>query len=352
MEFASDNTAGVCPEVLDAVVREAGHTDAAYGDDLSSARLVEVLSELFEHPVAVHPVATGTAANSLALAATSPPWGGVLCHERAHVAVDELAAPTAIGNGLSLVGLPGEHGRIAPGAIDAAHRRIDHGVHTVPFTALTLTQSTEAGTRYHVDTVAELCAEAAGHGLVVHMDGARFANAVAATAATPAELTWRAGVDLLSLGATKGGALAAEAVVVFTPGLAPDLDRHRKRNGHLVSKQRLVSAQFLGWLDDDAWLRHADHANSLAARLGRGLGDAGLEILHPVETNMVFAALDAEADAALRSAGAHYYTLPLADGLVEGRFVTSWATRADEVERLIATALTLGRGTVTPPPLP
>ena len=343
MEFASDNTAGVCPEVLDAVAEEAVRNGAAYGDDRSSARLTAVLADVFEHDVAVYPVATGTAANSLALAATCPPWGGVLCHERAHVAVDELAAPTAIGNGLTLVRLPGDHGRIDPGAIEAASTRVDHGVHTVPFTALTLTQSTEAGTRYHVDDIVALGAEAAAHGLVVHMDGARFANAVAATGASPADLTWRAGVDILSLGATKGGAMAAEAVVVFTPGLAPDLDRHRKRNGHLVSKQRFVAAQFLGWLDDGAWLRHADHANALAARLGEGLADAGLPPVHPVETNMVFLALDAEADATLTAAGAHYYSQPLARGLVEGRFVTSWATRADEVERLITAALTLGR---------
>lgn len=342
MNFASDNTAGVCPEVLDAVAREAERSDFAYGDDATSARLTGVLGEIFDHEVAVYPVATGTAANSLALAATNPPWGGVLCHERAHVVVDELAAPTALGNGLTLTGVAGDHGLVSVETVEAAFTRTDHGVHTVPLTGLSLTQSTEAGTRYHVHDVAALGALARDRDLVLHMDGARFANAVAATGASPAELTWRSGVDLLSLGATKGGAMAAEAVVVFTPGLAPELDRHRKRNGHLVSKQRFVSAQFLGWLQDGAWLRHADHANAMAARLGQGLAEAGLEVLHPVDTNMVFLALDERSDTALKQLGALYYTLPMEDGRVEARFVTSWSTTTGEVEALLRGAQALG----------
>lgn len=338
MQLASDNTAGVCDEVLAALGAEAARVDAAYGDDAASADLVRVLSEVFEHEVAVFPVATGTAANSLALAATCPPWGGVLCHPDAHIAVDELAAPTLVGGGLTLHHVDGDHGRIDVDALRERFVRVDHGVHTVPFRALSLTQPTEAGTRYHVSHLAELSDVAHSHGLVVHVDGARFANAVASTGASPAELTWRAGVDVLSLGATKGGALAAEAVVLFDPDLAPHLDRHRKRTGHLLSKQRLVSAQLLGWLADGAWLRHADHANSLAERLASGLSDLGLVPVHPVEANMVFVEVDAATAVLWADRGARFYTRPLGRGRVEARLVTSWASSVEDVDAFVALA--------------
>lgn len=343
MNFASDNTVGVCPEVMAALQHEAEGSDLAYGDDAASARLVDALAEVFEHEVAVYPVTTGTAANALALAASSPPWGAVLCHQDAHIVVDELGAPTVFGGGLTLVPLPGGHGRLDPAQVEAVFRRTDHGVHTTPLTALSLTQTTEAGTRYHADDVAALCEVAARHDLVVHMDGARFANAVAGAGASPAELTWRAGVDVLSLGATKGGAMVAEAVVVFRPDRLGDLARHRKRQGHLVSKQRFVAAQLLGWLSDGAWLRHADHANALAARLGEGLERAGLTPLHPVEANMVFVSLEQHQVEALGRAGAFFYTRPRDDGREEARFVTSWATTVDEVDALVAAAEQLPR---------
>jgi threonine aldolase len=342
VRFASDNTSGVCPEVLRAIAAEAGRDDAAYGDDRATARLTEALSTVFEREVSVFPVATGTAANSLALAATNPPWGGVLCHRSAHIAVDELAAPTVIGGGLTLMPVDGEHGRLTPDALTAAFARIDHGVHTVPITGLSLTQSTEAGTRYRVEDLRALVDVARAHDLVVHADGARFANAVAATGASPAELTWNSGVHILSLGATKGGAMAAEAVVVLEPDVVDAFERHRKRHGHLLSKQRFVSAQFLGWLADDAWLRHADHANAMADRLGRGLVEAGLELLHPVETNMVFVALDDPTEAAWRDGGASFYTLPLGDGRREARLVTSWSTTTGQVDALVDLAARCG----------
>jgi threonine aldolase len=338
VRFASDNTSGACPEVLHAVAVEAGRVDAAYGWDHASADLTAALAEVFEHDVDVYPVATGTAANSLALAATNPPWGGVLCHRFAHVAVDELSAPTVIGGGLTLIPLDGDHGRVPPAGVRSAFDRVDHGVHTVPITGLSLTQSTEAGTRYRAEDLRALCDVARQHGLTVHMDGARFANAVAATGASPAELTWRAGVQVLSLGATKNGALGAEAVVVFDRDAVDSLDRHQKRHGHLLSKQRFVAAQFLGWLGDDAWLRHADHANAMAERLGRGLGEAGFTPTHPVETNMVFVELDERVEAAWRAGGAEFYSLPTGGSRREARLVTSWSTTVDEVDRLVELA--------------
>lgn len=344
MNFASDNNAGVCPEVLTAIIEEAERADAAYGWDEASARLESQLTDVFERPVLVLPVATGTAANSLALAATNPVWGGVLCHDSAHILLDECAAPTVIGGGLTLIGVGSAHSRLDVSTIEGfLERRRDSGVHTVPITGLSLTQATEAGTRYRASEVAELGELARSRSWRVQMDGARFANAVAAAGSSPAELTWKAGVDVLALGATKGGALAAEAVVVFSDDLraqAEAFERLRKRSGHLLSKQRYMSVQFEAWLRHGVWLRYADHANVLATRLGDGLEASGVALVHPVEANMVFALLTTAQDLAARAVGARYYTERPADraadsDLVEARLVTSWSTTMSEVDRLI-----------------
>lgn len=341
MNFASDNNSGVCTEVMAALTEEAERFDAAYGLDHASARLEATMSDMFERPVGVFPVATGTAANSVGLAATNPPWGGVICHAAAHIQVDECGAPTVIGSGLTLDPVDGEHGRLTPQAITThlATRR-DSGVHTVPITSLSITNSTEAGTRYGASEVAALCELAHGLGLRVHLDGARFANAVAGAGASPSELTWKAGVDIMSFGATKGGAMGAEAIVVFADDLREEaseaIERLRKRVGHLLSKQRFAAAQFNAWLADGVWLGHADHANDLARRLGEGLVDAGIDLAHPVETNMVFALFDQSADAAVRAVGAQYYTEDNPDGRLEARLVTSWSSRLADVEALIS----------------
>jgi threonine aldolase len=344
VRFASDNNAGVCPEVLAAILAEAERSDAAYGWDQASARLEQRLSEVFEHPVLAVPVATGTAANALALAFTNPVWGGVLCHQDAHILVDECAAPTVLGGGLTLVGTPGPNGRLSvQGVEDALADRRDSGVHTVPVTGLSLTQSSEAGTRYPPGELAALGELARRHAMRVHMDGARFANAVAAAGTSPAELSWRAGVDVLTLGATKDGALAAEVIVVFADDLrrrGEELERLRKRSGHLLSKQRFLSAQLEAWLLDGAWLRHADHANTLAADLAQGLRSRGVEVLHPVEANMVFALLSSEQHQAAQAAGAVYYTerprgRRAGEDRVEARLVTSWSSTMSEVDEMI-----------------
>ena len=339
MHFASDNNSGVCPEVLDALAAESARTAPAYGNDPTSAALVERLTEVFEHPVEVYPLATGTASNSVALAAMNPPWGGVVCETEAHVAVDELAAPTVLGNGLTLMPLHGTDGRLDPGALSRFLELQVDDVHWVPPTTLSLTNSTEAGTVYQAEDVWALAQIARAEGLGVHMDGARFANAVAATGATPAQLTWQSGVDVLCLGATKCGAVAAEAIVVFRPEAVTSPERHRKRTGHLLSKQRLVAAQFLGWLADDAWLRHATHANSLAARLAEGFVAAGHQPVHPVETNMVFLHLPHAVAKDWHAAGAEFYVLPTPDPAVGlARFVTGWSTTDAEVDALLALA--------------
>ncbi|MCO5318566.1 MAG: beta-eliminating lyase-related protein [Microthrixaceae bacterium] len=340
LHFASDNNAGVAPPVLDAVVAEAARTDAAYGWDSTSQRMEEALADVFERPVEVFCVPTGTAANALCLAATNPVWGGVVCHERAHIVVDECAAPTALGGGLTLLPVPAEHGRLEAGAVAAfLDARHDTGVHSVPATSISITQATEAGTRYAPDDIAALADLAHGRGMALHMDGARFANAVAAAGSTPAELSWRSGVDIMSLGATKGGALAAEAIVAFDESRREPLERLRKRSGHLLSKQRFAAAQFNAWFESGRWLGLADHANQQAQRLAEGLTAIGVPLAHPVEANIVFADLEPAAIDNARAAGAQFYMDdPVAnpDGTRRIRLVTSWSTEPDDVDALLA----------------
>lgn len=347
MNFASDNNAGVAPEVMEAISAEAVRSDAAYGWDETSQRMNESFAEIFERPVEVYCVSTGTAANALGLAALNPVWGAVLCNEHAHILTDECGAPTVVGSGLTLLGLSGEHGKLTPATVSEhlAARR-DSGVHSVPVTGLSLTQATEAGTRYGPDEVGALGELAHSRGMTLHMDGARFANAVAEAGSTPAELTWRAGVDAMSFGATKGGALGAEAVVVFSERTRDDVERLRKRTGHLLSKQRFVAAQFVAWLAGGTWLRLADHANQMAVRLAEGLSRAGIDISHPVQANMVYAWFDSTALASAHDVGAEFYQespLASADGKIEVRLVTSWSSAPEDVDTL-TTAVTRAPG--------
>jgi threonine aldolase len=291
-------------------------------------------------------VPTGTAANALALAHVSPPWGAVLCHAESHIITDECGAPEFFGGGLKLIGLPGAAGKIAVDALDSALRRGPWGgPHHVTASALSLSQSTEAGTIYRVAEITALAAVAHAHGVLVHMDGARLANAMARLNASPADVTWRAGVDVLSFGATKGGALGAEAVVFFDTARATNMPERRKRSGQLVSKHRFVAAQFEAFLADDLWLRLARHANAMADRLATRLSSSGLKPVWPVEANEVFVTLPATADERLREAGAAYYpwasdsiAVPPNHQLV--RLVTSFATTEAEIDQFVGIAST------------
>ena len=271
MEFASDNAAGVAPAILDAIGRANSGFAIGYGDDALTKSLERRLCRLFEREVAVFLVTTGTAANALALSHIAPPWGAVLCHADAHAVVHECGAPEFFGGGLRLVSLDGEAGKLTPETVATALDR-DFGLrpHQMVPAALSLTQATELGTVYRDDEVTSLCALAHERGMMVHMDGARFANALARLGATPAQATWSAGVDVLSFGATKGGALAAEAVVFFDPARGAALAERRKRGGHLLSKHRFIAAQFEAFLDGDLWLDLARHANGMADRLAAG----------------------------------------------------------------------------------
>jgi threonine aldolase len=348
MNFASDNAAGIAPEILAAIARANDGAALAYGRDEWTKRVEARFAEMFEREVAVFLVPTGTAANALALAHLTPPWGAVLCHDEAHIATDECGAPEFFGGGIKLLGLAGEAGKIAPATLQHALERGQWGgPHHVSPAVLSLSQATEAGTIYRPAEIRQLADIAHARGLAVHVDGARIGNALARMNASPAHATWQAGVDALSFGATKGGALAAEAVLFFDPARGANMSERRKRGGHLVSKHRFVAAQIEAYLADDLWLRLARHANAMADRLAAGLAAAGFAPVWPVEANEVFVALPSRTDERLKAAGASYYpwttdalpngtVLPLDVVLV--RLVTSFATTADEVDRFVTTA--------------
>ncbi|HLJ22286.1 MAG TPA: low specificity L-threonine aldolase [Stellaceae bacterium] len=337
MNFSSDNVTGVAPEIMAAL--EAANTGAqsSYGADAITERLTSRFSELFEREVAVFPVATGTAANALALACLTPPWGVVYGHREAHFQVDECGAPEFYAGGAKLRPLDGAHGKITAGDLEAAimGRGVVH--HAQP-ASVSLTQSTEAGTVYQtgeIEAVAEVCRR---HTLALHVDGSRFANAVAALNRSPADLTWRAGVEALSFGATKNGAMAAEAVIFFDPAKAEEFAFRRKRGGHLFSKMRFLSAQLEAYLASDLWLRNARHANRMAARLGEGLAALpGAKLQHPVEANELFVELPDPVIRGLLADGFQFYRWDNETSVVI-RLVTAFNTTSETVEAFLGSA--------------
>ncbi len=328
--------------ILAAVQAANAGCEPSYGGDRHSERLGELANAVFETEVAIFPVASGTAANALAIAQISPSYGGIYCHETAHVATDECAAPEFFAGGAKMLGLPSADGKIPPALLrDALAHALEMGVHHVKPAALSVTQATEWGTVYSIAEIAELTAVAREHGLGVHMDGARFANALVHLGVAPAAATWRGGVDVLSLGATKNGALCAEAVVFFDPALAADFARRRKQSGHLWSKMRFLSAQLVAYLENDLWLRNARQANAAAAALAAGLREVpGARVLRSVDANEVFVALPAPTIAALEADGFAFYRWPVAGTApdVAIRLVTSYATRNEDVGALLRAA--------------
>jgi threonine aldolase len=348
MNFASDNTAGMAPEILDALVRANEGFVLGYGNDDQTKRVERRIGEIFERDCAVFLVTTGTAANALALAHVSPPWGAVFTHNEAHIVTDECGAPEFFGNGLKLIGLPGVGCKIAPATLAAALEPYHgHAPHQVIPSALSFSQASEAGTIYRPDEIAALADIVHARGMKVHMDGARLANALVRLNASPAQATWRAGVDVLSFGATKGGAMAAEAVVFFDRALATQFGERRKRAGHLLSKHRFVAAQFEAFLHDGFWLRLARHANAMADRLAAGLTKVGYAPVWPVEANLVFVLLPKAVEERLRAVGARFYvrsseSLPgggtVGSDQVLIRLVTSFATQAGEIDRFVEIA--------------
>ncbi len=337
MDFRSDNISGAAPEILEALARANVGTASAYGEDDWTARVEGRLQEVFETDCRAVPVVTGTAANALSLSLLTPPLGTVFCHEEAHIQVSECGAVGAFTGGATLTPLPGAHGKLAPEALrEALSYHPDTGL-GIP-SALSVTQITEAGTLYQLDELAALTEVARAAGLGIHMDGARFANALVALGCSPAEATWKAGVDVLSFGATKNGALMADAIVLFRPELAEGLTYRRLRGGHLLSKLRFVSAQLEAYLADGLWLQLAAQANAMARRLSEGLAAVpGVELLHPVEGNEIFCRLPAALSEGLAARGFLLHPWGPAGG-GEHRLVCAFDRTEAEVAALVAAA--------------
>ncbi len=330
--FRSDNVAPVADGIMAAVARVNRGAAPAYGEDEVTHRLESTLGKLFERTVRVHPAASGTAANCLALASLVEPEGTILCHEDAHIRVSEEGAPAAFVPGVECAAVAGPHGRMDPEALDHALQELSAPANA----ALSLTQVTEWGTVYGLDDIARLAAAAHDRGLRVHMDGARFANAIAALGCSPAEATWRAGIDVLSLGASKNGALNAEAVVYFDPALADDAFPGRKRTGHVYSKMRFLSAQLEAYVGDGLWLTLAAAANAAARRLADGLAAIpGVTLSAPTEANLVFAEMPEAISAGLTADG---FSFAAWRGGNLTRLVASFATTEADVDALLAAA--------------
>lgn len=326
MRFFSDNAAPVHPKIM-AAIADANVVDTAYDGDQLSQRLDAAFSELFEAEVAVIWVSTGTAANCLALASLVQPHQGVICHREAHIEVDECGAPGLYTGGAKLMLIEGEGAKIEPATIEALLGTIRNDVHQVQAAAVSITNATEYGLAYRPEEVAAIGQLCQARGLGLHMDGARFANAVAATGCAPADVTVRAGVDALSFGFAKNGGMNAEALIYFDPAAAENARYHRKRAGHLLSKGRFLAAQLLAFLDDELWLENARAANAAAQVIATG---AACRLLYPVEANEIFIRLTAAEASSLRQQGFDFYDW--GDGAA--RLVTSWHHREEDVQPL------------------
>jgi threonine aldolase len=334
-DFRSDNILGCSPEIAEALLRACQEPASPYGNDPVTSRLHQRCRDLFETDVAIFPVSTGTAGNALAIAAMTPAWGGVFCHEDAHVHREELGAAEFFTGGAKLVPLPGVNGKLIPGALAASIEDVARGGRMAIPSCVSVTQATEAGTVYSAEELREISEIARRSGAGMQMDGARFANAVAATGRSPADLTWRAGVDVLVFGATKNGALAAELIVVFRTELADELGLRWHRGGQRLSKMRFLSAQLDAYLTDDLWLRNARRANGAAARIAAAIATiAGVEIVRPVDANVLFVRLDPAIERTLRERGFLFYDWSLfGEGIV--RMVTGFDTTAADADALV-----------------
>ncbi|MES2697148.1 MAG: aminotransferase class I/II-fold pyridoxal phosphate-dependent enzyme [Verrucomicrobiota bacterium] len=340
--FASDNTAGVCPEAMAALQAANAGRVPSYGDDAHTAEAKARFAELFERECEVFFVFNGTAANALVLAALCQRHHAVLCHALSHVETDECGAPEFFTGGSKLLPIAGEQAKLRVADLEPAMHR-GHGVHFPKIRALSLTQSTELGTVYTPEELRALTEFAHARGLAVHVDGARFANAAAAAreqGISPADLTWRAGVDVLCFGGTKNGLLGTEAVVFFDRELAREFDYRVKQAGQLASKMRFASAQWAAVLRDGAWLRHGAHANRMAQTLSCGLCELGYALVTPTEANGVFAELPLAVYAALEARGWHFYKFVGEHGY---RLMCSWDTRESEIAAFLKDAREIGR---------
>ena len=340
MNFASDNWAGAAPEVMTALAAANNDLAPAYGNDAFTEKARLQFAELFEREVAVFFVATGGAANGLALSVMTPPYGMVLCHEESHVQMDECAGPEFFTGGAKLLPMAGHAAKLTPEGLNSALEGFpERPPHGAPPRVLSLTQATECGAVYTPEELRAVCDAAKARNLKIHLDGARFANAVASLDCSPAEISWKAGVDVLCFGGTKNGCLAAEAVIFFDPADVADFAFRRKRAGHLWSKQRYISAQFSAYLEDGLWLRLARHANAAARRLSAGLAAIpNVRVWYPTDANEVFVSFpDGVADA-LRSDGASFYPWITPGDPASGamqRLICSFRTQNEEIDAFL-----------------
>lgn len=333
MNFRSDNEAPVNPTILQAIIDANQGFEVSYGYDTYSEQFTEQCQQLFESWCEVLPLTTGTAANSIAMALSCPPYGSILCHEDAHLNRDECGAPEFYTAGAKLIPLPGKHGKIDIGYLDQylANTGV-HGEHESLPCTISLTQCTEAGTVYSLKELNQFKQIKEKYGLALHMDGARFANALQTLACSPAAMTWQAGIDMLSFGATKNGAMMAESLIVFNTQYIQQIRRHRKRSGHLISKMRFVSAQLLSYLKDDLWLKLASHANAQAQYFYQHTQQK-ITFLHPVDANEVFCRLPIELIDSLTAEGFEFHIWPGHKDVI--RLVFSHATKQSSTEHLI-----------------
>jgi len=319
---------------MEALAKANEANSPSYGEDPWTRDLAIRLGEIFETPVTVFPVTTGTAANALALSTLTPAFGKIFCHELAHINTDECGAPELFTGGAKLIDMPGANGRITAQALEETIYGAGNVHHAQP-ASVSITQACESGTVYSIEEIEAIAAVAHSHNLSMHMDGARFANALVTLGVTPAQMTWQAGIDVLSFGGTKNGCLTAEAVVFFKPELVGDFPFLQKRAGQLLSKSRFISSQFAGYLADDVWMRNARQANAMAQRLSKGLADLpGLELAYPTQSNEVFVVMPAALIDRLSATG-----LALNDEELDGkavRFVAAWNTTESEVDALLA----------------
>ena len=335
VKFASDNVAGACPEVLDAIVKANDGIAAPYGNDEWSTNLQNKFSEIFEKDVIVYPTASGTASNALALSALTPVFGNIYCHRLSHINTDECGAPEFYTGGAKLVTLKGVNGKITPEELSDNIGGVGIVHHTQP-SVVSITQLSETGEVYQLDEISTIAETAHKHNLKMHMDGARFANALVSLGVTPAEMTWKSGIDVLSFGATKNGCIAAEAIIFFKPELVGNLPFLLKRSGHLLSKMRFVSAQLDAYISNEVWLRNAKHANKMGKKLSEGLSlNPNIELTYPTQANEVFAKFPRSIIEHLNSEGYKMNEDEL-DGKAV-RLVAAWNTESSDVDKLLKT---------------
>ena len=333
VKFASDNVAGACPEVLEAILKANDGDRAPYGDDEISKNLQDKFSEIFEKEVIVFPTSSGTAANALALSTMTPSFGNIYCHKLSHINVDECGAPEFYTGGAKLVNLNGVNGKITAEELNKSISGKGVVHHTQP-SSVSITQLCETGEAYELDEVKKISEIAHNHKLNMHMDGARFANALVSLDCSPAEMTWKSGIDVLSFGATKNGCLAAEAIIFFKPELVGNLPFLMKRAGHLLSKMSFVSAQLDAYITNEVWLRNAKHANAMGKKLSQGLNQhKNIELAYPTDANEIFVKIPKDIIDQLNSEG---YTIN--DDEWDGkavRLVTAWNTSLSDIETFL-----------------